>query len=537
VDSLSARLVKNSVVYPTIRVASHPNKLLMGVYDGNDEYVDDTVLNRRAGEQGEPVPRDLFPVVVDSDAPEAIYAGPLYFHFGHFLLESLARAWYAHEHPDVPFVWAGAHTWKACELRPWQSEILDILMIKNPPRIIADPARFELLHIPDIGYRYDDRFHPEHAAFLGRYQGPAQVRGSRLWLSRSKIGGIARNFNSAPTERRLAHAGWTIAHPETLSIRQQLDLLARAEVVAGEEGSAFHALMLLKDVTAKKFHIIRRYGREHRNMHTIGDARQVDQSFYTLERDWVLRAKGRVVSKISPSSSEVLDILKVRVPPAPENDAALADDAILGRVLADLGPRRFLDVGARSPHVVVGSPAPTRVAVSQSFEFDPRSYAASGVDFYELGLTRYANLFHQGRGQFDVIRITGSDFEGVMASFRVSKRLAHERTRWILGSGDLAARAALAIRMTHPGFTARRLFVGRTTVYVAQRMADEPLNEAGVGKLSAAALKKRIRWMAPTSLGRMRDRKGWDSGIESRQPLDRLVAWATLRLATREDRK
>jgi hypothetical protein len=52
-------------------------------------------------------------------------------------------------------------------------------MIKNPTRIIADPTRFDLLHVPDIGYRYDDRFRPEHAKFLGRYQGPTQVPGHR----------------------------------------------------------------------------------------------------------------------------------------------------------------------------------------------------------------------------------------------------------------------------------------------------------------------------------------------------------------------
>jgi Glycosyltransferase 61 len=503
VDSLSVRLIKNSVVYPTIRVASHPGKLLMGVYDGDDNYVDDTALNRRSGEQGAPVPRDLFPVAADADASEAIYAGTLYFHFGHFLLESLARAWYANRYPEVPFIWAGQHNWQGFELRPWQAEILDILEIKNPTRIVADPARFDLLHVPDIGYRYDDRFHPEHAEFLGRYEGPAQAPNRRLWLSRSNIGGNVRDLNSEPTERRLAHAGWTIAHPERLSIREQLDHLARAEIVAGEEGSAFHALVLLKDVSSKKFHIMRRHGREHPNMHTIGNARQVDQTFYSLEREKVIRAQGRVVSKLTPNSSEILDILGVRVPAASDPATAPPDDAILQRILANLEPRRFLDVGASSPHLVVESTAPTRVAVSQCFEFDPRSYTASGIDFFELGLTRYANLYHEDRGPFDVIRITGSEFERVMAAFRISRRLAHEGTTWILGSGDLAARAALAIRMTHPGFTARRLFVQRRIVYVAQRVPGEPVKEADVGMLSAAEVKRRIRWLPPTSLRRM----------------------------------
>ena len=490
-DSLSARLIKNAVVYPTIRVASHPGKLLMGVYDGDDHFVDDSVLNRRSGEQGAPVPRDLFPLVVDSDEPEAIYAGPLYFHYGHFLLESLARTWYAQQYPEIPLVWAGAHTWQGYELRPWQREILDILMIKNPPRITADPARYERLHIPDIGFRYDDRFHPQHAAFLGRYEGPAQVSGHRLWLSRSKVGSNVRDLNAVPTERRLSYAGWTVAHPETLSIRQQLDHLARAEIVAGEEGSAFHSLILLKDVTAKRFHIFRRRGPEHRSLHTIGDARQVNQSFHTLERERVLRATGRVVLKLNPNSSEILDTLKVPVPAATPSGG----DPILERALAYFEPRSFLDVGSSTPHLVVGSTAPTRVAVSPHFAFDPRTYAASGVDFYELGLTRYANLFHENRDGFDVIRVAGSKLERVLAFFRVSKRVAHEDTTWILGSGELAARAALAIRFTHPGFSARRLFVQGRAVFIAQRLPAAPVSEADVGQWSAAEVKKRSRWL------------------------------------------
>ena len=145
-------------------------------------------------------------------------------------------------------------------------------------------------------------------------------------------------------------------------------------------------------------------------------------------------------------------------------------------------------------------------------DFDPRTYAASGIDFYDLELQQYADLFHEGGGRFDVIRITGSEFEEVTASFRVSKRLAHQGTTWILGSGDVAARAALAIRMTHPGFTARRLFVQRTTVYVAQRVPGEPVDEAGVGTLSAAEVKRRVRWLPPATLRRMVRRKAGTQG-------------------------
>jgi hypothetical protein len=505
VQPLSVRLIAGGVLYPTIRVASRPGRLLMGVYDDRGSYVEDTVLDRRAGEQGAPVPRDLFPVVTDSAAPGAIYAGPLYFHFGHFLLESLARSWYTRRHPDLPLVWAGQHDWQTVQLRPWQTEILDILEIRNPTGIAADPTRFPVLHVPDIGYRYDDRFHPEHAEFLARYRGPDQARGSRLWVSRSKIGSDARNLNSEATERRLADAGWTIAYPELLTVREQLDHLCRAEVVAGEEGSAFHTAMLLRDVSSKRFRVFRRHGAEHGNMRTVGDARGLDQTFYSLERQRVVRADGRFVAKVTPNASEILDLLDVPVPVVPEVGATAAE-VVLARTIAELAPRRFLEVGSTRPRLALGSGAESRVAVSPRFDVDPRSHAGSPVDFYELGLQQYAELFHHG-DPFDAISVSGPGFTAITEAFHVSRRLAHPGTIWVLGTGQPAARAALAVRLTYAGFRVRRLLVGRASVYLAQRIPGAPTNVAGVGQLSAEEVRRRLRWLRPVGIASLRRRR------------------------------
>lgn len=499
-DPLSVRQAKNSVVYPTIRVTSHPGKLLMGVYNDADEYIDGTALNRRSGEQGAPVPRDLFPDIVNSEQPEAIYAGTLYFHFGHFLLESLARAWYAKQHPDVPFVWAGSHTWQGISLKPWQSELLSLLGVTNPTSIIADPTRFELLHIPDIGFRYDDIFHPEHAEFLRCYEGSKQLPGRHLWLSRSKIGTDVRDLNARPTERRLQAEGWTVEHPELLTVREQLEGLSRAEVIAGEEGSAFHTLMLLKDVSGKTFHILRRHGTEHRSLLTVGEVRQVNQFFYTLRNERILKAEGRVVTKINPNSAEILDVLGVPVPTAPPAAPPSPEEALLDRVIDELAPRSFLDVGAESPRLVRHSDAASRVAVSTRFDFDTRTYASEGLDFYELSLDRYSELFHGDRGPFDVIRIVADDFDEFMGSFRASVQLSHDATVWLFGSGELASRAALAVRLAQPGYEPRRLFVGTAMTYVVRRVPGALTDESEVPALSLADVERRIRWVAPTFL-------------------------------------
>ena len=479
-EPLSARVLDDSTVYPTIRVESHPNRLLMGVFDSAGDYVPDSGLDRSGGlEIGAPIPRDLFPDVTDSEAPEAIYAGTFYHHFGHFLLESLARVWYARQHPELPLVWAGSHRWESPGLRPWEREILDVLGLANPTMILNRPMRFRRLHVPDIGYRYPDRFHPEHAAFLARYDDTPQVPGERLWLSRGGVESDARDVSAGPTERRLAAAGWTVVRPESLTIHEQLEHLSRAEVVAGEEGSAFHTLILLKDISKKRFEIFRRRGPEHPNMTTIGDARDVDQTFHTLENERVVSAAGRVVSKVNPNSSEILDILEVPVPPPP---GVPAGQEAVRRAVMTFAPAELLDVGSSTSELAT-VPAKARVAVSRHFDFDPRSLAAEGSEFYELDLRQYATSFRPKGRRFDVIRLTGVDFEEVMAAFEASKRLGRVGAAWVLGSGELAARVALAIHLTHPGFTSSRLDVAGETVFVARRIPGAPMYEVGVGRM------------------------------------------------------
>lgn len=108
--NVRARVVTNTTIYPTAFRDEYPGKLLMGLFDDRGRYVEGTILSRRSGEMGIPMPREIR-AELDSATPggvaherEAIYAGVLYFHYGHFLLESSARLWYAVEHPDLPII-------------------------------------------------------------------------------------------------------------------------------------------------------------------------------------------------------------------------------------------------------------------------------------------------------------------------------------------------------------------------------------------------------------------------------------------------
>jgi hypothetical protein len=334
-----------------------------------------------------------------------------------------------------------------------------------------------------------------------------QVPGARLWLSRSRVGNQARDFSAEATEGRLTAAGWTVIHPESLSVREQLDHLSRAEVIAGEEGSAFHTLILLRDIASKRFEIFRRYGPEHGNMRTIGEARAVNQRFHTLANERVIHAEGRVVSKLNPNSSEILDVLEVPVPPPPSPDPR---EEVIREAVERLGPRRLLDVGSSAPTLVASTVTRRRVLVSRRFDFDPRAFVDTDSEFYELDLEQYAENFHPPKRRFDVIRIAATDFGEAMAAFRSSQDLAARKAAtWLLGTGPVAARVALAIDLTQPGFAAQRLPIGGTTLFLVRRVPGEPMAEVEVARMSAEEIARRTRRLPRA------DARGWPVRLRS----------------------
>ncbi|GLJ61134.1 hypothetical protein GCM10017576_12630 [Microbacterium barkeri] len=465
-EPLSARVVSDAVVSPVVVREDRPGELLMGVFDASGRYVDGTVTDRRSGLRGSPIPHELLVDVEDADVPEAIYAGDLHMHFGHFLLESLARLSAASAAPDVPIVWTAAQTWGDREsFRPWQREILDILGVRNPIRFITRPTRFRMLHVPEIGYRYDDWIHPDHARFLAQHRGPSAEPGRRLWLSRGAIESGIRDLGSDAAERHLRAAGWTVVNPERMSVREQLDQISRAEVIGGEEGSAFHAILLLADVGARRFEVVRRRGPEHRNFRTIGEARDVDQRFHSLAGERILHAEGRDVTKLSRSAVALLDALEVprALPLAPR-----AGDRAAAAIARERKVQRLLEVGARTAFAAATSGARTVLVVSTRLEEDPRAYRALEGRVDELPLARYRELFVETPGTYDLIRIAGETAEDVLRDVDASAEFATADTVWVLDD-DAAGREAAAALREREGTVVRHERAGGETAWTVAR--------------------------------------------------------------------
>jgi len=205
----------------------------------------------------------VFPKLAGVDAATAplvdethIYGGYFFDHFGHFLLESLARSWAVEAVGPLPFVWAAGGP-----VNVWQAEILALLGMRMPQRFPDRPTRFRRLIIPSPGYRVQGEFHSGHARFLGqcrpRRSGSDHVGDQRVWLSRTGNRRLGRSAGEARLENELERRGWRVLHPQGLPVGEQLSVLTDAAVVAGLEGSAFHAAILLAQ-PASPFVILRR---------------------------------------------------------------------------------------------------------------------------------------------------------------------------------------------------------------------------------------------------------------------------------------
>jgi len=189
----------------------------------------------------------------------ALYLGHAFTHFGHFLIETVPALWWAkHVDGDValifhPFDEAGRNVFAETA---HGRDCLALLGL-TPDRIVmatGDLAVEELLLAPRhydmrTGPRYDFReiYRTLTAAALRAQPMPAA---SRIYLSRRQLKRrLRRVSNDAAVERRMARRGFAIAHPQHMSLIDQINAAARADLVAGVDGSALHLSVFMRPGT------------------------------------------------------------------------------------------------------------------------------------------------------------------------------------------------------------------------------------------------------------------------------------------------
>jgi capsular polysaccharide biosynthesis protein len=231
---------------------------------------------------------------VERRIARGLYLGHAFTHFGHFLIETVPALWWARQVDDDvalifhPFDEAGRNVFAETA---HGRDCLALLGLA-PDRIVMATADLEVeeLLLPPRHYdmrtgpRYDFREvyrnlvaaaqrsqtvqsaqfppprprrvrvgatadqldttcggennpHPSPPPAWGRERSHA----SRIYLSRRLLKRRLRRLsNDAAAERRLARRGFTIVHPQHMSLVDQINTAANADVIAGVDGSALH---------------------------------------------------------------------------------------------------------------------------------------------------------------------------------------------------------------------------------------------------------------------------------------------------------
>ncbi|MFE1601448.1 glycosyltransferase family 61 protein [Methylobacterium sp. ID0610] len=223
---------------PALRVVEH------AVYvppDAQGRWALLAAGERIAGGGGEPGPRPA-PV----PAPEATYlfVGALAPHYGHFIVDTLARLW--------PLLgWEGplprllAFTPAPAEGPGYVGAILGGLGVgAEGVACFYEPVRIPRLVLPDPAFReqaFVHRVFGDLCRAVGQPFWGGERLGRPVYLSKTRLSsGISRIANEDAIVAELDRCGVEIVAPETLPFGDQVRLLSTRRIVMGSTGSAFH---------------------------------------------------------------------------------------------------------------------------------------------------------------------------------------------------------------------------------------------------------------------------------------------------------
>lgn len=230
-----------------------------------------------------------------------LWGGTIFFHFGHFLAESLPRLWGAEasQAESILFTPKTLRGKQPEELAGFQKQILERLGVTLPVRILYKPVQVEDLIIPGQGFGLGEmaRGTQEFRDFARRMDpgpGPAP-KGRKIYISRTalpkKTGSV---LGEAVLETMLAAQGFEIYHPQLHSIDDQLRTFRDATHLLGPDGSAFHLAGFIAQPGQTFTLIKRRSAREYVTFYDQLEAAGADVAVMdAVVADWVRPGKAK----------------------------------------------------------------------------------------------------------------------------------------------------------------------------------------------------------------------------------------------------
>ena len=184
-------------------------------------------------------------------------------HWGHFLTEGVSRLWARSLYPDLKKIRC-----LSCAPFPETAAVAEYLaalgISSEQVRHFQVPVRLDKCFIPaasfaNRGEAYSVHLRVSQEVVLAAAAAHGDARGSSqqaVFLSRSRLGSERVTRRELELEQVLANRGIRIAHPEQLSLAEQIHLFNAHQTFIGCWGSAFHGLCLARAPERITTHVI-----------------------------------------------------------------------------------------------------------------------------------------------------------------------------------------------------------------------------------------------------------------------------------------
>lgn len=189
-----------------------------------------------------------------------IWGGLFYGHFGHFLTETMSRCWAFDDDSAASVLFVPKHD-KLTVFGTYRAEYWSLLGITAPPQILTAPVEVEELVVPGQGFGLGRiaRGTPEYRARMRRLAAtlPSDAP-RRIYISRTRFQGRGGILAEASVEANMIRHGYTVIHPERLSLTDQLRHYKSATHIVGVDSSAFHVAAMVAGPDTQVAFILRR---------------------------------------------------------------------------------------------------------------------------------------------------------------------------------------------------------------------------------------------------------------------------------------
>lgn len=243
-SDLSVWTGKNATILPMRRIPGDPYLFGRGgVVDENGAYVPMSAIKDRV--------ENCYPFENPSYRDKkVVFGGYLIHHWGHFLIEAVARMWYAlQKDPSIDHYVFFINENEEREITGNYREFFQLLKVWDKVEIINRPTTYREVVVPEVGFQFRDYFTQQYLDIFDTiaenvepqpdWSTPEKVFYTRTQFEKSR----PYEFGEEALDDFYQRNGYQVVAPEKLTLSQMIHQIRNCKEIAAISGTPPHNML------------------------------------------------------------------------------------------------------------------------------------------------------------------------------------------------------------------------------------------------------------------------------------------------------